>query len=174
MTFWEQVLHQCQIIIFLPLFTLILILAEYMSQAIWALAKLRRTDKATLDALTKSVRGKAFESPIDAAALAWSLGFLTYKDAETAKALGSALKAGAADLTPSHAIDAAWGLAVLGSADKDVISALFAVASAAIQKDPTGVDVYQLGALYNTSVLVPQAKLPEQVWKTEWDRHGMS
>ena len=145
-------------------------LSEYMSQAIWALAKLRRTDKATLDALTKSVRGKAFESPIDAAALAWSLGFLTYKgDAETAKTLGSALKAGAADMTPSHAIDAAWGLAVLGSADKDVISALFAVASAAIQKDPTGVDVYQLGALYNASVLVPQAKLPEQVWKSDQD-----
>jgi hypothetical protein len=134
-------------------------------QAIWALAKLRRTDKPTLDALVKSVKGKtgALESPIDAAALAWSLGFLTYKDAEIAKTIGSALKAGAADLTPSHAIDAAWGLAVLGSADKDAMSALFAVASAAIQKDPTSVDVYQLGALYNAAVLSPQAKLPEQV-----------
>ena len=48
-------------------------------QAIWALAKLRRTDKPTLDALVKATKGKtgALESPIDAAALAWSLGFLS-------------------------------------------------------------------------------------------------
>ena len=47
------------------------------SQAIWALAKLRRTDKPTLDALVKAAKGKAGESPVDAAALAWSLGFLS-------------------------------------------------------------------------------------------------
>ena len=48
-------------------------------QAIWALAKLRLTDKPTLDALVKATKGKtgALESPIDAAALAWSLGFLS-------------------------------------------------------------------------------------------------
>jgi hypothetical protein len=47
-------------------------------QAIWALAKLRRTDKPTIDALLRSTKGKlgALESPVDAAALAWSLGFL--------------------------------------------------------------------------------------------------
>ena len=84
-------------------------------------------------------------------------------DAETVKSLGAALKAGAADLSPSHAIDAAWGLALLGGAEKEAVSALFAVATAAVQKDPTSVDVYQLGALYNAAVLVPGAKLPEPV-----------
>ena len=84
-------------------------------------------------------------------------------DAETVKSLGAALKAGAADLSPSHAIDAAWGLALLGGAEKEAVSALFAVATAAVQKDPTSVDVYQLGALYNAAVLVPAAKLPEPV-----------
>lgn len=45
----------------------------------WALARLRRTDKPTLDALVKATKGKlgALESPVDAAALAWSLGFLS-------------------------------------------------------------------------------------------------
>jgi hypothetical protein len=93
-------------------------------------------------------------------------------DAETSKALGAALKAGAAALTPSHAIDAAWGLALLSGSDKEAVSALFAVAAAAVQKDPTSVDVYQLGALYNAAVLVPQAKLPEQVCVGEGERRG--
>ena len=40
---------------------------------------MRRTDKPTLDALVKAAKGKlaALESPADAAALAWSLGFLS-------------------------------------------------------------------------------------------------
>lgn len=48
-------------------------------QAIWGLAKLRRTDKPTLDALVKAAKGKlgSLESASDAAALAWSLGFLS-------------------------------------------------------------------------------------------------
>ncbi len=133
------------------------------AQAIWALAKLRRTDKATLDALVKAAKAKGgFESPIDAAAMAWSLGFLTYKDADAARSLSAALKAGAGELSAAHAIDGAWGLALMGG-DKDAVSALFAVAAAAVQKDPASVDVYQMGALYNAAVLVPGAKLPEQV-----------
>lgn len=44
------------------------------------------------------------ESAKDAAALAWSLATLGFKaDGETVKALGAALKAGSAELTPSHA-----------------------------------------------------------------------
>lgn len=44
------------------------------------------------------------ESAKDAAALAWSLATLSFKaDGETVKALGAALKAGSAELTPSHA-----------------------------------------------------------------------
>jgi hypothetical protein len=35
-----------------------------------------------------------------------------------AQALGAVLKAGAGDLSPAHAIDAAWGLAIVGGADK--------------------------------------------------------
>lgn len=34
------------------------------------------------------------------------------------QALGAVLKAGAAELSPAHAIDAAWGLAIVGGADK--------------------------------------------------------
>jgi len=135
-------------------------------QAVWALAKLRRTDKPTLDALVKATKGKAgaMESPVDAAALAWSLGFLNYKaDGETIKSVGAALKAGASELSTSNAIDAAWGLSLVGSGEKDAISALFSSVAAAVQKDPASVDVYEMGALYNASVLVPGAKLPEQV-----------
>lgn len=135
-------------------------------QAIWALAKTRRTDKATLDVLVKSAKGKlgALESPVDAAALAWSLGFLNYKpDAQTTQAIAAALKAGAAELSASHAVDAAWGLSLIGSTDKDAATALFGAAAAAVQKDPGSVDVYSIGALYNAAVLTPGAKLPEQV-----------
>lgn len=140
--------------------------AREASQAVWGLAKLRRSDKATLDALVRAAKGKlgAGESAVDAAALAWSLGFLAYKpDAETSKALGAALKAGAAELAPSHAIDAAWGLAVSGGADAQAVSALFSAIAAAVDKAPESFDVYQLGALYTAAALVPEAKLPEQV-----------
>mmetsp|Transcript_36959 Transcript_36959/g.82171 ORF Transcript_36959/g.82171 Transcript_36959/m.82171 type:complete len:560 (+) Transcript_36959:61-1740(+) len=135
-------------------------------QGVWALAKLRRTDKPALDALVKAAGSKlsAGESAVDAAALAWAIGFLGYKaDAETAKTVASVLKAGAAELSPAHAIDAAWGLAVSGAAEKDAVSALFGVAAAAVEAAPGSVDVYQLGALYNAAVLVPEAKLPPQV-----------
>lgn len=59
-------------------------------QAVWALARLRRTDKPTLDALVKATKGKlgALESPVDAAALAWSLGFLSKCRREVVGALG--------------------------------------------------------------------------------------
>jgi hypothetical protein len=84
-------------------------------------------------------------------------------DAETAKALCAALKASAADLSASHAIDAAWGLSVSGVADRDTVSALFASIAAAVDKAPESFDVFQLGALYTAAALVPEAKLPEQV-----------
>lgn len=82
-------------------------------------------------------------------------------DSETSKGLAAALKAGAAELSVSHAIDAAWGLSVLGG-DKDAVAALLGVGAAAVQKDPASVDVYAVGAMYNAAVITG-AKLPEQV-----------
>eukprot|EP00798_Chlamydomonas_sp_ICE-L_P028377 gene28377-31511_t len=134
--------------------------------AVWALAKLRSSDKATLDPLVKAAGSKmgSAESGVDAAALAWSIGYLGYKaDAATAKAVAASLKASAADLAPSHAIDAAWGLAVAGNADQAAVSALFDAVGAAVDKAPESFDVYQLGALYNAAMLVPGAKLPAKV-----------
>ena len=75
-------------------------------------------------------------------------------------ALATALKSGAGDLSTAQAIDAAWGLAILG--DKEGTSALLAAAASAIQKDPTSVDVYHLGALYNAAV-ISGSKIPDQV-----------
>jgi hypothetical protein len=89
-------------------------------------------------------------------------------DGETIKSVGAALKAGASELSTSNAIDAAWGLSLVGSGEKDAISALFSSVAAAVQKDPASVDVYEMGALYNASVLVPGAKLPEQVRVAWW------
>ena len=84
-------------------------------------------------------------------------------DAETSKALAAALKASVSELSPSHAIDAAWGLAVCGAADRDTMSALFASIAVAVDKAPESFDVFQLGALYTAAALVPEVKLPEQV-----------
>eukprot|EP00798_Chlamydomonas_sp_ICE-L_P021340 gene21340-28275_t len=125
-------------------------------QAVWGLAKLRKSDKATLDPLIKAASSKmgSAESGVDAAALAWSIGYLGPT---------RAWMASASDLTTSHAIDAAWGLAVGGSADQAAISALFASIGAAVDKAPESVDVYQLGALYNAAAMVPGVKLPSKV-----------
>ena len=97
--------------------------------------------------VSNTPRSSKLESGVDAAGLAWSLGFIGYKaDAATSKALSASLKASAADLTPAHAIDAAWGLGVIGAADKDTVSALFAVASSAIQAAPDSVNPFQVRA----------------------------
>eukprot|EP00955_Chlamydomonas_euryale_P072334 361367-Chlamydomonas_euryale.AAC.2 len=136
------------------------------AQAVWALAKLRRTDKATLDALVRAAKGRmnGLESVVDAAALAWSLGYLNYKaDAGTVSALAGALKAGAASLTPAHAIDAAWGLGVLGCSDAAAGQALLDRGCAALAADPAGLDAYSAGSLYNAAAMIPGTKLPDQV-----------
>ncbi|KAG1655038.1 hypothetical protein FOA52_008789 [Chlamydomonas sp. UWO 241] len=134
-------------------------------QAVWALAKMRRTDKPALDALVKAAKAKlgSIESPIDVAALAWSLGFLSYKlDSSTASALSGTLAKGASELSPAHAIDAAWGLGVLGVNDAAATKALLDVAASAIAANPNAVHVYQAGALHNAAVMLG-GKLPEQV-----------
>lgn len=47
------------------------------------------------------------------------MGFLGYKpDASTAKAVAAAIKGAAAELSPAHAIDAAWGLGLVGAGDR--------------------------------------------------------
>lgn len=43
------------------------------------------------------------------------------------------------------------------------MSALFAVAAAAIDKAPDALDPYQLAALFEAAAMTPEAKLPEQV-----------
>lgn len=120
------------------------------SQAVWGLARLRRAEKAAYDALVKSAKGK-LDSGVDAAGLAWALGFIGYKpDADAVKALAASLKASAAKLTPAHAVDAAWGLGLLGG-DKDAATALFSVVSAAIESAPDSLDPYQVAALFEAS-----------------------
>jgi hypothetical protein len=52
--------------------------------------------------------------------------------------------------------------------------ALFDVAAAAVQANPSSVDVYHLGALYNAAVMTSGAKLPEQVWKRVGGKRGES
>lgn len=126
-----------------------------VAQAVWGLAHLRRADKPLLDALGKAARSKlsSSESAVDAAALAWSLATLGAKpDAETVKGLAGALKAGAGELTPSHAAQGAWGLALLGG-DKDAVSSLLSVAARAIDKDPASLDVHVLAAIHTAAVL---------------------
>mmetsp|Transcript_7149 Transcript_7149/g.12323 ORF Transcript_7149/g.12323 Transcript_7149/m.12323 type:complete len:533 (+) Transcript_7149:71-1669(+) len=133
-----------------------------VAQAVWGLAKLKRADKATLDALVKAAKGK-LDSGVDAAGLAWALGYLGYKpDAETAKGLSAALTAGVAHLTPAHAVDAAWGLGVMGVADKEVSTALFGLVSAALEAAPDALDPYQAAALFEAAA-ASSVKLPEQV-----------
>lgn len=131
------------------------------AQAIWGLARLRRADKATLDALVKAAKGK-LDSGVDAAGMAWALGFIGYKaDADTLKTLAAALKTHSGDLTPAHAVDAAWGLGVLGG-DKAAATSLFAAASAAIEAAPDSLDPYQLASLYEAAAAAG-APLSEQV-----------
>lgn len=83
-----------------------------------------------------------------------------YKDAAVTSAIAATLKSGAGDLSTAQAIDAAWGLSILG--DKEGTAALLIAASSAVQKDPTSVDVYHLGALYNAAV-ISGSKIPDQV-----------
>lgn len=79
------------------------------------------------------------------------------------QSLAAALKAAAPQLTPAHAIDAAWALGVLGASDKDAVSALFNVAASAISSAPDSLAPAQVAALYEAAALSPEAKLPEQV-----------
>ncbi|MEW5305798.1 MAG: hypothetical protein WDW36_008316 [Sanguina aurantia] len=135
------------------------------AQAAVGLAHMRKADKATLDVLVKAAKSKmaSSESAKDAAALAWSLATLGFKaDGETVKALGAALKAGSAELTPSHAAQAAWGLSLLGG-DKDVIAGLFSAVASAVEKAPDSLDV-EVVALLHTAAAVSDVKLqPEAV-----------
>lgn len=132
------------------------------AQSLYALAVLRRADTATVAALSKSLKG--FESGVDAAAAAWSLGALAAKvDRSTGAALASALKASAGDLSAAQAVQAAWGLGLIGAADKEAVSALFAVAAAAIEKAPESISPALLAQLHEAAVLAPEAKLPAAV-----------
>uniref|UniRef100_A0A7S3VM75 RAP domain-containing protein n=1 Tax=Dunaliella tertiolecta TaxID=3047 RepID=A0A7S3VM75_DUNTE len=132
-------------------------------QAIWGLARSRTADKPALDALVNVAKSK-LDSGVDAAALAWSLGYINYKpDAATAKAMASALQAAAPGLTPAHAIDAAWGLGVTGAGTKESVRALFSNVASAIDKAPDSLDPYQVAALYEAAAMTPEAPLPEQV-----------
>ncbi|KAL6757045.1 mitochondrial F1F0 ATP synthase associated protein [Haematococcus lacustris] len=133
-----------------------------VAQVVWAMARLRRADKATLDTIVRSAKGKV-DNVVDAAGLAWGLGFLGYKDAATGQALGSVLKAGAGQLTPAHAVDAAWGLGLVGGADKAAVDALFGVVAKALAASADCLDPYQLASLFEASALTPGAKLPDAV-----------
>jgi len=137
------------------------------AQAVWGLARLRRADKPALDALVRAAKGKLAGGDVagvDVAGLAWGLAFIGYKpDADTGRALASALKGAAAELTPGHAVDAAWALGVLGAGDKDSVGALLGVAAAAVDAAPDCLDPYQAAALFEAAALTPEAKVPEQV-----------
>ncbi|GFH16104.1 uncharacterized protein HaLaN_12463, partial [Haematococcus lacustris] len=133
-----------------------------VAQVVWAMARLRRADKATLDTIVRSAKGKV-DNVVDAAGLAWGLGFLGYKDAATGQALGSVLKAGAGQLTPAHAVDAAWGLGLVGGADKAAVDSLFGVVAKALAASADCLDPYQLASLFEASALTPGAKLPDAV-----------
>lgn len=147
--------------------------AKDVAQATWALAKLGRADKGALGALSKALGAKlgASDAPADAAAAIWALATLNFAPDATAlsKAAG-AVKAGAAELSPEQAIHAAWGLALLGSGDKDALAALLAAAGGAISAAPDSVSVQALATLCEAQTLIldrlgAQApKLPDQVY----------
>lgn len=135
-------------------------------QAVWGLARMRRADKAALDAVVRAVKGKlaSADNGVDVAGLAWGLAHIGYKaDADATRSLAAALKTAAPQLTPAHAIDAAWALGVLGAGDKEAVSALFNVAASAISAAPDSLSPAQVAALYEAAALTPEAKLPEQV-----------
>ncbi|KIY94756.1 hypothetical protein MNEG_13206 [Monoraphidium neglectum] len=131
--------------------------AKDAAQAAWALAKLGRVDKPVLDALGKALGAKlgAGDAPADAAAAVWAFATLNYKlDAQALTKATAAIKAGAAELSTEQAIHAAWGLALLGSADKDALSALLTAAGGAIAAAPDSVSVQAAAALCEAQTLI--------------------
>ena len=81
----------------------------------------------------------------------------------------AAIKAGAADLSPEQAVDAAWALALLG-ADAAALAPPLAAAGAAVAAAPDCVPVQALAALCEAQTLALDRlgsnapKLPEQVY----------
>nr|6RD4_2 Chain 2, Mitochondrial ATP synthase subunit ASA2 [Polytomella sp. Pringsheim 198.80]6RD6_2 Chain 2, ASA-2: Polytomella F-ATP synthase associated subunit 2 [Polytomella sp. Pringsheim 198.80]6RD9_2 Chain 2, ASA-2: Polytomella F-ATP synthase associated subunit 2 [Polytomella sp. Pringsheim 198.80]6RDA_2 Chain 2, ASA-2: Polytomella F-ATP synthase associated subunit 2 [Polytomella sp. Pringsheim 198.80]6RDC_2 Chain 2, ASA-2: Polytomella F-ATP synthase associated subunit 2 [Polytomella sp. Prings len=128
------------------------------AQALYALAKLGRADKATVDALLKSFK-KGTESASDAAAASFALGSLSFK---AEKAIVDALKASAGDLAPAQAVEAAYGLALSGATDAEAFKALFGVVAPAIEKAPDALEVSSLAQLHVAST-ISGAKLPAAV-----------
>ncbi|KAI8472216.1 MAG: mitochondrial F1F0 ATP synthase associated protein [Monoraphidium minutum] len=147
--------------------------AKDAAQAAWALAKLGRVDKPALDAIGKALSTKlgGGEAPADAAAAVWAFATLNYKlDGQALSKAAAAIKAGAGELSAEQAIHAAWGLALLGSADKDVFSALLSSAGSAVSAAPDAVPVRAAAALCEAQTLILDRlgaqgpKLPDQVY----------
>lgn len=157
--------------------------AKDLAQAVWAYAKLGRSDPAVLDALSKALSvklGTADATAQDAVAALWGFANLNHKpDTQTLAKASNLIKSGAGELSVEAAVWATWSMALLQQFDKDVLTSLFSGIGKAVSSAPDSLTPKVLAALFEAQTLTLDRmgaqgpKLPDQVYHYSQDMYRL-